>query len=195
MRGSARGGAVERRINRISILVMAGGMGRRFGGASKVFIEVCGKRLIERVLEAASGLGEVYIAVSPHTKAYSEDLCRMHRCVETSGRGYPWDLSEALSKLEKPVLVLPADLPFITSDTIESFLLKAFEVGEPVVTLRVCREGSCEPIGISLITGDGSSWANIDYQYSEVFIDIDTVEDLVRAEEICGSTAARQGLG
>jgi len=129
--------------------------------------------------------------VCPHTKAYSEDLCRIYRCIETRGKGYPWDLSEALSKLEKPVLVLPADLPFITSDAIESFLSKAFEVGKPVVTLRVCREGSCKPIGISVIAGDGSSWANIDYQYSEVFMDIDTVEDLIRAGEICGSTAAR----
>jgi len=191
LRSSVRRGAMRRQGNRISILVMAGGLGRRFGGAGKIFTEVCGKRLIERVLEAVSKLGEIYIAVSPHTKAYSEDLCRIYRCIETRGKGYPWDLSEALSKLEKPVLVLPADLPFITSDAIESFLSKAFEVGKPVVTLRVCREGSCKPIGISLIAGDGSSWANIDYQYSEVFMDIDTVEDLIRAGEICGSTAAR----
>ncbi|MEM4970081.1 MAG: NTP transferase domain-containing protein [Sulfolobales archaeon] len=182
---------MERRRNRVSILVMAGGLSRRFGGPGKVFIDVCGKRLIDRVLEAVSGLGDVYIAVSPHTKAYSEDLCRIYRCIETSGKGYPWDLSEALSKLDKPVLVLPADLPFITPDAIESFLSRAFEAGEPVVTLRICREGSCEPIGISLITGDGTSWANIDYQYSEIFMDIDTPEDLARAEEICGSTVAR----
>jgi len=42
--------------------VMAGGLGRRFGGAGKIFTEVCGKRLIERVLEAVSKLGEIYIA-------------------------------------------------------------------------------------------------------------------------------------
>ncbi|MDT7889207.1 MAG: NTP transferase domain-containing protein [Desulfurococcales archaeon] len=179
------------KLDRISILIMAGGLGKRFGDPGKIFTRVCGEPVIERVLRVVSLFGEIYIAVSPYTKSYSQDLCKRYKCIETPGSGYPWDLSIALSKLEKPVLVLPADLPFITHDSIESFLSRALEIREPVVTLRVCRDDFCDPIGVSLIRGKGGSWANIDYNYSEEFIDIDTKEDLQRAEELCDSMADR----
>jgi len=186
---------VGRASGRISVLVMAGGLGRRFGGPGKVFADICGEAMVERILRVASALGEVYIAISPHTREPASSLCTRYRCIETRGEGYPWDLWEAASKLEKPVLVLPADMPFLTAETLRSFVERALEAEEDVVTLRVCSGGGCEPVGVSLIRGDGGSWVNVDYSYSYEFLDVDTQEDLARARELCGRTVGGQGPG
>lgn len=176
-------------VKRFRIIIMAGGMGSRFGGPHKLVAEVCGERLIERVVRIATIIGEPIVVVSPHTKGYLEGICAKHRCIETKGAGYSEDLSEALSTLGRPVLVLPGDLPFISVDILLDFVRKALKAPEPIATLRVCRDGSCEAIGVSFAKATGWGWVNIDYSYSPELMDIDTLEDLLRAEEICGSMA------
>ncbi len=169
------------------IIIMAGGVGSRFGGPHKLVAEVCGERLIERVVRIASSIGEPIVVVSPHTKKYLEGICARHRCIETRGAGYPEDLYEALSKVGRPVLILPGDMPFISADILVDFVRRALKATEPIATMRVCRNNVCEAIGVSFAKATGWGWVDIDYIYSPELMDIDTLEDLLRAEEICGS--------
>jgi len=175
------------RSKELAVIIMAGGMGRRFGGPWKPFIELCGSRVVERIARLAKAFGRLYIAITPATRIYAGELCREYRCVETRGAGYPEDLLEALRIAGIPALILPSDMPFINSRRIMDFIEKALASGYPVATMRSCRGRACEPLGVSLIIEPRGSWVNIDYQYDIDLMDIDTREDLEEARRICGS--------
>lgn len=178
----------------VRVIIMAGGKGSRFGGPHKLVANVCGWRIIERMIRVASSIGRPVIAVSPHTRGYLAEICAEYICIETRGAGYPEDLSEALSKVGRPALILPGDTPFISMDILADFIRRAINAPEPVATLRVCRDSVCEAIGISFAKAGGWGWTNIDYRYSPELMDIDTREDLLRAEEICGSMVGGREL-
>lgn len=170
----------------LTVLIMAGGRGERLGGVIKPLTEICGRPMIQRMLDVAKALGNVYLALSKYTIALMS-LCNTYRCILTEGRGYPEDLAEALRDLKKPVLILPTDTPFISVDLLKIFVEKALSIDANIVTLRRCRNSVCEPFGISLFKHDGDDWANVDIPYSYEVMDIDTIEDLRRAEDLCVS--------
>lgn len=175
------------RSKELVVIIMAGGMGRRFGGPWKPFVEICGSRVVERIARLARIFGRVYIAITPATRIYAGELCREFRCIETRGAGYPEDLSEALRIAGTPALILPSDMPFISSRRLSDFIEKALSSGYPVATMRSCRDSVCEPLGVSLMMEPGGSWINIDYQHDTDLMDIDTREDLEEARRKCGS--------
>ncbi len=172
---------------RLKAIIMAGGSGTRFGGPHKLVARICGERIIDRVIRVASEIGDPVIAMSPRTRGLLAEICGKYRCVETSGAGYPEDLFEALSIVGRPAVILPGDLPFISLNTLLGFIERGLNYPEPIVTMRICRDNACEAIGVSLAKDHGWGWANIDYIYSHELVDIDTQEDLLWAEEICGS--------
>ncbi|BBD73073.1 hypothetical protein HS1genome_1462 [Sulfodiicoccus acidiphilus] len=90
---------------------MAGGLGTRLS-PDKPLLEVCGRPMALRMAEVGGRLGPVTFAVVrgrpgeglPGPKVY------------TSGRGYEWDVVEAVEAVGTPALVLPADVPLIRVD-------------------------------------------------------------------------------
>jgi len=180
----------------IKALVMAGGSGSRLHmpGAEKPLLKVCGESMIERVVDAVNPLvGEVYVAISKNTLKTAEWVMeRGYRLVRTEGMGYPEDLRKALTGLSPPILILPADLPFINTETLISFLKEALTKEADIVTLIVSRDCFPEgmrknpsPIGISVINGRGSGFENIIMCRYPEFLDIDTRVDFLEALKIC----------
>ncbi|PUA33991.1 MAG: hypothetical protein B7O98_00840 [Zestosphaera tikiterensis] len=173
-------------------LIMAGGRGSRYGSPSKVVVNVCGKPLIEHVIDVVKPLcGCVVIAISKHTSGFAviTKLCsRLYvECVETLGEDYVEDLSLLIYSLPKPTLVVSGDV-FTYTSVIEDFTVKALKTDGDVVTMTILKNGVEELIGISLFKGCGGSWSNIAYDSSKA-IDVDTPSDLEIVERLC-----RQGM-
>lgn len=170
---------------RIDCIIMAGGRGERLGGAQKPLIEVCGKPLILRVYEALRRLcRRTLVVYSRHTQGVG-DLCRgpmiEAECIRGTGSGYVTDLSMVLHLVSMPVLVAPADMPYLDPDLLEDFIYKALLIGADVVNLASDRG----PTGVSLFKRPSGSWASVTYASRHSLLDIDTPEDLREAEEYC----------
>ncbi len=167
-------------------LIMAGGRAERLGGVVKPLLVVCGKTILERVVNASKPMGRVIVAYTRYTESVALECRRLGvECVKTSGRGYVSDLDEALLIIGLPALVLPCDTPFITTSILEEFLEKALACREDVVTLEACRDRECKPLGISFFRKRKGSWKTIRFEWRRELLDIDTEKDLAEAREYC----------
>lgn len=174
----------------VAAVIMAGGEARRMGGALKPLINVCGAPMIQWVINVALNVSRhVVVVTSPRTTqplltnipALTNDP-HIH-IIETPGDGYVSDLGVVTSSLRKPLLVLPADVPLITADHLRSFLNAAKEFpNADVVTLVVEGIG---PIGISLFRSEGGDWASVTVRGDDRLMNVNTWEDLRRAETLC----------
>ena len=179
----------------LRIVVMAGGKGERMGGVEKALLRLRGKPLIEYVVEAVKGLdGELYIAPSRHTPL-TERWCidRGIPIIKTRGDGYPSDLGYVASRVDKPILLLPVDMPFITAELLSQFLERALRARESLITLIVDRSSFPNgfrraplrvPVGISLLKGDDWSWGEVVMDEFPELLDIDTWDELRLSEEL-----------
>lgn len=170
---------------------MAGGKASRMGYVAKPLMHVCGKPLIEHVIEAARQVtSRIVIALSQSSPPELVGYCGYVECIMTPGTGYPEDLGIILSMIrQRPLLVLPADLAWIDGDTLRKFITRAAGVEAGVATM-VCRG---EPQGISLIKGDSMDWVDIEVDCN--FINVNTWKDLEEAKKRCGSTAETRHQG
>ena len=113
---------------------MAGGMGTRLEvPCEKPLFKLCNKPLIKYVLDnlkASKLIDEIVIAVShhtPETTQYLNSLDGDFQILDTSGDSYLTDLSYILDYFEKKsdkdiLLFINADLPFISTETIDYVL-------------------------------------------------------------------------
>lgn len=172
-------------------VVMAGGRGSRLGGAEKAMLDICGSPLIERVIKPLSN-HKIIIAVSPNAPNTIR-WCMRHELdtVMTSGDDYSLDLGVLMRIIRKPFLVMPVDLPFIY-EAVLKFEERAMHLDASIITLLVHRNGGEEPIGISLIKGEGTDWINIVMDESIELMDIDYPSDLKRAINKCKSDWKRE---
>ena len=118
----------------IYAILMAGGMGTRLKvPVEKPLFKLHDKPLIKYVidnLKASKLINEIVIAVSPNTvetTRYLESLNDDFRILDTSGKDYLTDLSFILDYFEKissedTLLFINADLPFISTETIDYVL-------------------------------------------------------------------------
>ena len=118
----------------IYAILMAGGMGTRLKvPEEKPLFKLHDKPLIKYVidnLKASKLIDEIVIAVSPHTPEttlYLESLNDDFQILDTSGKDYLTDLSFILDYFEKnskedTLLFINADLPFISTETIDFVL-------------------------------------------------------------------------
>jgi len=109
----------------VDALVICGGEGTRLGGeVEKPLVEVDGRAMVDRVLDAlaASSVGRVHAVVSPNAPATHEHVRDRVRTIETPGAGYVADLGVALDRVPTPVLTVAADLPLLDPDAIERVL-------------------------------------------------------------------------
>lgn len=175
----------------LDVVIMAGGKGTRLGGVKKQFLKVCGRRLIDVALEVAKEINSrrILICLSREDSILIGNVENPKvEVVLCPGQGYVEDLNYILRFSQFPVLVLPADMPFLTSDILKRFLEVAQEELADVVTLMICRNNECRESGISLFRSFGGSWVNVYFEECPELKDIDTIEDMIWAENICGST-------
>jgi molybdopterin-guanine dinucleotide biosynthesis protein A len=100
----------------LSAVVLAGGAGRRLGGVDKAALELGGRTLLDRALEAVAGADEVVVVGDPHPAPPGVRFVR-----EDPPYGGPAAaLLAGLAALpEGPVAVLACDMPGVTAATFE----------------------------------------------------------------------------
>lgn len=98
-------------------VVLAGGGARRLGGADKPMVEIGGKPLLERVLEACAGSGRA-IVVGPRRPIAREVIWVLE---QPPGGGPAAAIAAALDSCSRQwVGVFAADLPFLDAQTVHS---------------------------------------------------------------------------
>ncbi|MFE7540034.1 DUF6457 domain-containing protein [Streptomyces platensis] len=104
------------------LVVLAGGAARRLGGADKPALSVGGRPLLDRVLAACPDAATT-VVVGP---ARPTDRAVVHTLEDPPGGGPLAALDAGLRHTTTPtVLVLSADLPFLTAATVRGLLAAA----------------------------------------------------------------------
>ncbi len=112
--------------DRYDAIVLCGGAARRLGGADKPGLVVGGRSLLDGVLAAVSGAGQV-IGVGPsRPTARSVRWCRE----DPPGGGPVAALAAALPLVEaRLVALLAVDLPFLTADVVDQLVAAVVDDG------------------------------------------------------------------
>jgi adenosylcobinamide-phosphate guanylyltransferase len=129
-------------------LVMAGGMGKRLGKDEKPLTLLCGKPLINYVLDALLGsnnIERIFVATSPRVKKTNDwllDFKEKHNNVEiihTEGAGFVQDMIGAVKDagITGSVFIMMADLPLVTSGLIDRIIEKYEEVNTPALSVHM----------------------------------------------------------
>ncbi|HMA11481.1 MAG TPA: molybdenum cofactor guanylyltransferase MobA [Steroidobacteraceae bacterium] len=118
----------------LAAVVLAGGQGRRMGGADKGLIEYRGRPLIEWSLAAlAQQVDEVVISANRNLETYA---AYGYRVLPDALPGFPGPLAGVLAALEAVnadwLLVAPCDTPHLPADLGARLLAAARQVGAPL---------------------------------------------------------------
>lgn len=98
------------------VVVLAGGSARRLGGVDKPSLEVGGRSLLDRVLDAVTGASRVVVVGPMRTTDRPVTWCRE----EPPGGGPVAALAAGLVHVQADrVAVLAGDLPFLTASVVE----------------------------------------------------------------------------
>lgn len=122
-------------------LILAGGLGTRFGGGEKPLALCHGRPMVGWVTAALveAGIDPVVVA-SPRTP-YTQNWCRAHDilCICTGGAGYVEDLAEAVALLglDGPFLTVAADLPCLSPSLVERVVLAYRDQACPALSVWV----------------------------------------------------------
>jgi molybdopterin-guanine dinucleotide biosynthesis protein A len=103
---------------RVAAVVLAGGQGRRMGGADKGLVEYRGRPLVEWVLAVLSPqVGGLVISANRNFEAYA---AYGHRVLPDTLPGHPGPLAGVLAALDAVtadwLLVVPCDTPHLPAD-------------------------------------------------------------------------------
>jgi molybdenum cofactor guanylyltransferase len=101
------------RVGRPGIVVIAGGQGRRAGGADKAVLDLYGRPLLAHVLDAALGLADPAVVVGPVRLGFTGVTWTLE---EPPGSGPLAALAAGVAALPSgcdPVLVLGGDMPYV----------------------------------------------------------------------------------
>ena len=123
----------------ITALVMAGGKATRMReSVEKPLLRVDDKPMISHVIGAlkkANLVDRIIVAVTPgtpHTKETARALGV--DTIETSGEGYEHDMQQAIRTLGlKDVLIVAADLPFLTPGIVDETVRSYLSTGKPAL--------------------------------------------------------------
>ena len=186
----------------LKVVIMAGGRGSRLGFIEKPLLKICNKPMIQRVIEAIEKLNySFYVAASPLCMEVIK-WCIINNInyIVTKGIDYVHDLDYILQMLGSPLLVLPSDMPFLTSRILKEFLDRALSMNADVITLSVptheflkyqdpssltFKHNSTQPTGISLFKNRGHIWLEIIMSKYPELLNVNTYCEVLRAEYIC----------
>ncbi len=190
--------------------ILAGGMASRFGGRPKGLARVGGERIIDRVaqvMRAALGSPPLLVANDPTAESWIADLEVRKDLLE--GCGSLGGIYTALSAAAGPVLVVAWDMPFVSSELLSTLARGADDV-DVLVPASAGPHGvepMCAVYGPGCTTAIREQLANEDYRATgfheqvtvgtlspeevsrhgdpeTLFFNVNTEEDLARAEEI-----------
>ncbi len=197
----------------ITALVMAGGKGTRMRIAEeKPLIKVCGKPVIEHVIAALKGakkIDSIIVAVTDCTPKTAKFLSQFQvKIIQTPGKDYVSDMGYASQNLKLGVfLAIAADLPLVTSQSLDAIIERYERCGKPALTVAVSLETKTKlgmsveysfkmddkdvvPVGINVIDGHkryGDEWLDQDIYLldrEELAININTIDELHLAENM-----------
>lgn len=200
----------------MNIALLAGGKGSRMGYIEKAFLEICGKKIIDILMDRFKSGNTVVVCRDEKQKKLFEG----YRCVEDvfKGSGPLGGIHAALKYFEDCVVIIATDMPFVKSEIIEELHTTAVNYDADVL-MPCWKNGKLEPllsvyspkilplIERSLAKGekkiltpvfkaenvvlyDAECLRKFDKELIS-FFNINTPQDLKRAEEICLSI----GLG
>ncbi|WP_407551497.1 DUF6457 domain-containing protein [Streptomyces sp. Pv4-95] len=134
-------------------IVLAGGAARRLGGADKPALSVGGRPLLDRVLAACPDAA-VTVVVGPRRPTSRE----VRRALEDPPGGGPLAALDAgLRQTSAPtVLVLSADLPFLTAATVRDLLAAATQSAPEAATAGYATPSPDAPEGNTTPRPDAS---------------------------------------
>ena len=195
----------------IYAILMAGGMGTRLEvPVEKPLFKLHDKPLIKYVidnLKSSKLIDEIVIAVSPNTRKtteYLESLNDDFIILDTSGEDYLKDLSYILDYFEKKskediLLFINADLPFISTETIDYVInyylandKDALSVIVPVevferLGLKYSYEfNGCVPSGLNILRSENiiQDETQLVLEKVELALNINTIPDSEIAEKL-----------
>jgi molybdenum cofactor cytidylyltransferase len=104
-------------------IILAAGLGTRFGG-QKLLTPIDGRPMLARVLDAAAHLPTVVVA-PPELAPHIAPARFVENTAPERGMSYSLRLANATIDPTEPILVLLADMPYITRDLIDRILTAA----------------------------------------------------------------------
>lgn len=121
-------------------LILAGGEGRRMGGADKGLVDYRGRPLIAHVIDALRGqVGRMLISANRNAGAYAAFGWPLAGDSRTGFQGPLAGIEAGLARVETPwVLIVPCDLPGLPSDLLERLSAGLVESAAAAVA---CSEG------------------------------------------------------
>ena len=199
----------------VTALVMAGGKGTRMQlSEEKPLIKICGRPVIEYVLEAlkkAKKINRIIVATSTYTPKTTRFLSKLPvQVVETPGKDYVSDMGFASQALSLGVfLAIAADLPLVTGEIVDKIVDRYKLCGKPALTVAVplatkeklgmCVDYSFKmdekdvvPVGINVIDGRkrySDEWLDQEIyliDLEELAVNINTLQELQLAEQLLG---------
>ncbi|MEM3552161.1 MAG: NTP transferase domain-containing protein, partial [Candidatus Bathyarchaeia archaeon] len=127
----------------LTALIMAGGKGSRMKiKCEKPLIKIMNKPMIQWVIEAVKKskvTSRIIVAVSKNTRKTAEKASKLSvEVAETPGEGYINDYQYLIEKLKlKDTLILPSDLPLISSKTIRKIIEYYLRSKKPALSVMV----------------------------------------------------------
>lgn len=106
--------------------VLAGGAARRYGGLHKGLLELGGRRILDRVVDAlaaAVGAPPLIVANAPDAPGWRSDLCVL--VDRRPGTGSLGGLYTAVTAAPGPVLCVAWDMPFVTPALLQTLIAGA----------------------------------------------------------------------
>lgn len=118
----------------LAAVVLAGGQGRRMGGADKGLVDYRGRPLVEWVIAAlVPQVGEIVISANRNLDVYA---AYGRRVLPDSLPGFPGPLAGVLAALDAVtadwLLVAPCDTPHLPADLAARLLAAAHAAGSPI---------------------------------------------------------------
>ena len=138
---------MDRPFGEIGCVIMASGLGQRFGG-NKLMADFCGKPLLSWILAATDGLFARRVVVTRHKDV--ENLCRS-RSAEVVFHSLPHRSDtvrlglEALGDSLSGCLFCPGDQPLLSHETLQTMLLAAEHQPDRIWQLS-CGETPASPV-------------------------------------------------
>ncbi|MBS7658468.1 MAG: NTP transferase domain-containing protein [Candidatus Bathyarchaeia archaeon] len=147
----------------LTALIMAGGKGSRMKiKCEKPLIKIMNKPMIQWVIEAVKEskvTSRIIVATSKNTQKTAEKASKLLvEVAETPGEGYINDYQYLIEKLKlKDTLILPSDLPLISSKTIRKIIEYYLRSKKPalsvMVPLNLCKKLGLTPEYVANVNG------------------------------------------
>ncbi|WP_238987687.1 NTP transferase domain-containing protein [Halobellus captivus] len=174
----------DREGRTLPAVLLCGGRGTRLGGdVEKPLVEVGGRSMIARVLDALAdaGVSRVAAVASPHApdtryalvSGLAEEATVPCTVLDGSGEGYVADLEVGLSAVDRPAVTVAADLPLLRGRDVEAAIDEAISAG----------------------TTPGETASPPDETASPRNETISTPDDLVRSVTVCVPVAYKRAIG